>query len=85
MIDVVHGAISQVEMATQSIRTQRKIPSHLKEVYQMSTEPSIVNKSGQEKGEILFSDEDLQDVVQPHNDALVLTLQVQQYNERETC
>lgn len=44
IIDVV--AINPAEMTTQSVRTQRKMAKHLKEVYRMSTEPSIVNKSG---------------------------------------
>lgn len=40
----------------------------------MGTDPSFVNKSRQVKGEISFSYEDLRDVVQAHNEALVLTL-----------
>ena len=82
VIDVVHGVISPTEMTTQSIRTQRKMAAHLKEVYQTSTEPSIINKSAQGKGEISFSNEDLRDVVQSHNNALVLTLRVQEYDVR---
>lgn len=78
---MVHGAINPSEVAAQSVRTQRKIATHLKEVYQMGTEPTFVKKAGV-KGEISFSDEDLLDVVQPHNDALVLTLRVQEYNVR---
>ena len=63
VIDVVHGAVNPAEVTTQSVRTQRKMAAHLKEVYQMSTEPSFVNRSRQVKGEISFSDEDLRDVV----------------------
>ena len=48
----------------------------------MTTEPSFVHKIGEQKGEISFSDEDLWDVVQPHNDALVLTLRLQEYDVR---
>lgn len=82
VIDVVHGAINPSEVAAQSVRTQRKMATHLKEVYQMGTEPTFVKKAGEVKGEISFLDEDLLDVVQPHNDALVLTLRVQEYNVR---
>ena len=56
--------------------------AHLKEVYQMSAEPSIVNIARRGKEEISFSDDDLRDVIQPHNDALVLTLRVQEYDVR---
>ena len=48
----------------------------------MSAEPSIVNISRRGKAEISFSDDDLRDVIEPHNDALVLTLWVQEYDVR---
>ena len=70
----MHGAINPAEVTTQSVRTQRKMAAHLKEVHQMSIKPSIVNKSVRGKAKISFSDEDLRDVSQPHNDALELTL-----------
>ena len=56
--------------------------AHLKEVYQMTTEPSFVNRAGELKREISFSDKDLRDVVQPHNNALVLALRLQEYDVR---
>lgn len=74
IIDVVRGVVNPSELTTQSVRSQRKMAAHLKEVYQMSSEPCIVSKPGRGKTEISFSDEDLRDVVQCHNDALVLTL-----------
>ena len=74
IINVVHGAINPAEMTTQYVKNQRRMAAHLKEVYQMSTESSIVNISGRRKAEISFSDDGLRDVIQPHNDALVLTL-----------
>ena len=76
VIDVVHGVINPAEVTTQSIITQRKMAAHLKEVYHMTTEPSFVHKMGERKEEISFTDEDLRDVVQPHNDALMLTLRL---------
>ena len=59
IIDVVHGAINPTEMTTQSIKNQKRMATHLKKVYQMSTEPSIVNISRRGKAEISFSDDDL--------------------------
>ena len=48
----------------------------------MTIEASIVNRARELKGEISFWEEDLRDVVQPHNDVLVLTLQLQEYDVR---
>ena len=59
VIDVVQGATNLAEVTAQSVRTQRKMAAHLKEVYQMTTEPSFINKPREVKGEISFSDEDL--------------------------
>ena len=63
VIEVVHGAVNPSEVITRSVRTQRKLAAHLKEVYQMSTKLNFVNKLGQLKGEVSFSNEDLQNVV----------------------
>lgn len=46
VIDVVHGAINLFEVTARSVRNQRKRVTHLKEVYQMTVEPNIVNEVG---------------------------------------
>ena len=58
---MVHRALNPVEMTTKYVKNQRRMVVHLKEVYQMSTEPSIVNISGQGKAEISFLDDVLRD------------------------
>lgn len=82
VIDVVHGATNLSEVPTKLARNQGKMAAHLKEVYRTTTKPSIVYEVGRKEGEISFTDEDLRDVVQPHNDALVLTFWVQEYDVR---
>ena len=47
VIDVEHPITNSAEVTTQSVRTQRKMAAHLKEVYQMTIEPSFINRMGE--------------------------------------
>lgn len=82
VIDVVHGTTDPSEVAAGSVRQQRKMVAHLREVYRATTQPRMVHAGGRKNEKITFTDEDLLDVVHPHNDALVLTLRIQEYDVR---
>uniref|UniRef100_A0A2N9H9H4 Reverse transcriptase domain-containing protein n=1 Tax=Fagus sylvatica TaxID=28930 RepID=A0A2N9H9H4_FAGSY len=79
-IDVIHS-----HARADSLRTETREAAHLREVFQVSEgvtpAPKRLRKEMTE--EIIFTDRDLEGVQLPHSDALVVTMQIGDYEHKD--
>ena len=78
-INVLHGSAGPDIVDPNRYRTEIQKAAHLREVMRVES-PSKKAKIGSDPQSVAFTDEDLQGVQLPHNDALVVTLRIAEFD-----
>ncbi|XP_028052311.1 uncharacterized protein LOC114256830 [Camellia sinensis] len=76
VINVIHGIIELASVC--ELRGMIKKAEHMREV--LSVQPAMKKGKTEEKDILAFSSKDLERIQMPHNDALVVTLRVKDFD-----
>ena len=76
VINVIHGIIEPARVC--ELRGTIKKAEHMREV--LSVQPAVKKGKTEEKDVLTFSSKDLERIQMPHNDALVVTLRVKDFD-----
>ncbi|XP_028100372.1 uncharacterized protein LOC114299735 [Camellia sinensis] len=76
VINVIHGIIEPTQVC--KLRGMIKKAEHIREV--LSVQPAVKKGKTEVKNVVTFSSKDLERIHMPHNDALVVTLRVKDFN-----